>query len=126
MRNILTLLIFLCFGLHSFAQPTSQTWETETIKSLRSGEGKSFACIFRVYDDRVDWVQGSFVQSLDITSTEGDLPARGNGQVVYNLIKEGKRGKLIIERQEDKVVLTLDLADGGKEGAFFSFEILNP
>ena len=111
----------LCAG-----QSVPVTLQTESVKNLRTEQTGIYVCLFKIYpNDRVEWVQGDFVQSFPITSTEGNFPAEEPGRITYNLIKEGNSGKVIVERKSDSVSLTLDLTEDMELGAFFTFQISN-
>lgn len=122
------MVILWFIGSSCLAQSTQETWQTKSIKDLRTGKGHPYVCSFKIYPgDRVDWIQGDVAFSFPITSTEGNLPVNGTGLVTYNLIKEGKAGKVIIEREADgDTWLTLDLQEGNQLGAYYRFQISVP
>ena len=121
--------LFILFSLlNAAAQTSSITWQSESVKDLRSNEETPFACQFIIYpNDRIEWVQGEYVERYSLTSTEGNLPAAGSGVVTYTITKEGILGKVTVERiSEGDVRLTLDLTKNTKLGAYFSFKVFNP
>lgn len=126
LHRIVLLLLVLTLST-AFAQ-TVVTWQSESIKDLRKNEEYPFTCTFNIYpDDRIDWVQGDVIQSFPVTSTEGALPEEGEGRITYNLMKEGKSGKVIVERiSTNEVLLTLDLRKDTDLGAYYSFRVFNP
>ena len=124
MIRIFALISILILSEKTSAQDNTAVFQTETIKSLRSNEEHPYVCTFRVTDDKLEWIQGSVVYSFIIISTEGSLSS--DGKVIYHIIKEDKAGKVKAEREADsKVVLTLDLSNGGDVGAFYRFRIAN-
>lgn len=129
MQKKLTSLLVLCLiGLSCLGQTGSTTFQTESIKNLRSAEEHPYVCTFKIYDnDRVDWIQGDVTYDFPITSTDGDLEGQGASLATFNITKEGKSGKVVIEREESgKMWLTLDLREGNQMGAYYKFEVSIP
>lgn len=124
----IVVLLFVLALFMEFAQTSVVIWQSQSIKDLRKNEEYPFTCTFNIYpNDRIDWVQGDFVQSFPVTSTEGALPEEGQGRITYNLMKEGKSGKVIVERiNATEVLLTLDLRKDTDLGAYYSFRVFNP
>jgi len=124
--TITAVVLLLSFVAHGQADVI--TWQTESMKILRNNEEFPFTSTFKIYpNDRVEWDQGTGVDSFTLTSTEGDLPQAGLGSVTYNLVRDGKTGKIIIERlSEDHITLTLDMAGGTNVGAYCLFKVFNP
>lgn len=119
----------LLFNLKGYSQNNSiVTWQSESIKNMRNNEENSYVCKFNIYpSERIEWVQGDKVFTFQITSIDGDLPNEGLGSVTYKLRKEGKPGKVIVERVNgEDTMLTLDLSDGQDLGAYFRFKVFNP
>ena len=113
MLKLTALLALLLFPASSPGQSTAVTWRSESINDLRSNEKFPFSCEFKIYDDRIEWVQSASSESFPRTSTDGILPASGPGVITYNVDREGIPGKITVERTEaGDVILTLDLREG--------------
>ena len=121
----------ICFALlvYSFrgsAQTTPIVWEAESIKDLRSNEENLYSCLFKIQDDRVDWIQGDFVQSFTVKSVEGVLPESGNGKVTYNVKGGNKDGRIVVERAGEVTFLEMDLRKDAVLGAYYRFKVVLP
>lgn len=124
----LTFITFLLLATGvAFAQSGVITWQSETMKVLRTGEEFPFSSTFRIYpDDRIEWVQRDRTSTYTITSTQGTLTENA-GSVTYQLTREGKSGKVVVERvSPTQTTLMLDLSGGTPVGAFCLFKVSNP
>lgn len=129
MQKKLTSLLVLCFiGLSCLGQAVATTFQTERIRDLRSAKEHPYVCTFKIHgNDRVDWIQGDVTYDFPITSTDGDLKGEGATLATFNITKEGKSGKVVVEREESgKMWLTLDLREGNQMGAYYKFEVSIP
>lgn len=110
MLRIVHFIFCLAVASSSWSQVSPEIWEVESFKNLRTNEERTYSCAFKVYPgDRIDWIQGNHIQSFPVTSNEGALPRKGNGSITYHIEKEGKYGRVVIERVESSLFMTIDL-----------------
>lgn len=119
-KFILLLLVFGCpLCLHGQDITTSTLrWTSNQTTDLRSPETKAYACTFITRGTAtIDWLQrnGQVRTTYTITRTEGswrDILA--NGSFTYFLGRDGKTGRIVIERTGESVTITLDFSESGE------------
>lgn len=121
--------LLLLISATAFSQAEVITWQSQNIKNLRNGEDTAYVCSFRIYpNEKIEWIQGGGELDSDfqISSTEGALPTKGNGQVIYHITKEGYDGTITIKRTKpNEVILTLDLSTISSLSAYYQFTVIS-
>jgi hypothetical protein len=127
LKLILTAFLFF-ISIPTFSQTEAITWQSKIIKNLRDSEETTYICSFRIYpNDKVQWIQGGgdLDTEFKLVSTDGKLPDKGIGQVVYHITKEGYDGTITIQRTESKeIILTLDLSTISSLSAYYQFSVI--
>jgi hypothetical protein len=124
MIKITTVFLLSLTALLSRGQDSAITWHAGSIRDLRSNEESPISCEFRIYTNRIEWIQSNSSESFSRSSTDGQFPQQGVATITYNVVREGIPGKITIERTEaGEVTLTLDLREGTQLGAYYSFKV---
>jgi hypothetical protein len=127
MLRLAHLLSTLLVTFSAWPQATPESWQAESLRNLRTNEERNYSSTFKIYpEDRIDWIQGNHIQSFPVTSTEGSLQEGNTRRITYHLNKEGKYGKVVIERIGQEVFLTIDLTRDIDLGAHYRFKVFNP
>jgi hypothetical protein len=116
-----TVLVFLlayapCLMAQDIAS-ASLRWTCNQTTNLRDGSTSGYSCVFITRGATgVTWLQrsGQIATQFTVTSTEGTWNSvTQEGQFTYHLSRDGKTGKLVVERTASGIALTLDFSESG-------------
>lgn len=95
----------------------SLRWTCNQTTNLRDGSTSSYSCSFITRGtDGIAWMQrsGQVTTNYAVTGTEGYWSDISNeGQFVYLLSRDGKPGRMVVQRTASGVTITLDFSESG-------------
>lgn len=103
------------------------TWEAQQVTDVESASTKLMSCQFVTKSGTtVDWVQkdGEMKTTFNIVETTGNWPdVSAAGTITYTLERKGKSCRMIIERSESGIFVTLDFSKLNEYTSHLRFKI---
>jgi len=125
-------IIVLLFGQVHFAAgqniaSANLHWTSDQTTNLRSQETTQYVSSFITRGtSSVNWIQknGQVNTSYSVTGTDGSwTDIETNGSFIYYLSRDGKGGRLTVERDAGGFFITLDFSESGQHSIKQKFRV---
>lgn len=106
---------------------TSLRWTCTQTTDLRTQASAAYNCVFITEGaQRVTWLQrnGQVSTAYTVTGTEGSwVNVSSNGSFTYLVSRDGKTGRLILQRSDNEITILVDFSESGQHNIKQSFRV---